>query len=370
MANRAAMLDAELARGQARRERIQAAAQRRPRLPRQEEKWWPYLRELFGTDGDIFRRTRIDRRLFDEVLSFVSNVPLETRGRIGSIRTHREMLLFLLIFMAHGVKSLEILVAKFIKKREQVHKLTKRIAKKFKANIVDGFVRFGNEELPDVPQAALIVDCTVCQVRRPKQPFSEAKVFFSGKHYIYALKKEVFVNIRSGTAAFVSKAFPGSAHDMRVFRSHVENVQNVIGQRQVLADLGYVGARRDLPGIVVCGPDDTELRARRVLVERFFGRLKCLWGIFSETWTIEERYFDRFFDIACGLTNIDILNRPLNAADEEFNEGVRNAILDEIALRLEKQKLANEQYLQRRRERLQYDTSDSSTEEYEYGLDN
>ena len=59
--------------------------------------------------------------------------------------------------MAHGVKYLEILVAKFIK-REQVHKLAKKTAKKFRANIVDGFVRFGNEEHPDVPQAALIVD--------------------------------------------------------------------------------------------------------------------------------------------------------------------------------------------------------------------
>ena len=38
-------------------------------------------------------------------------------------------------------------------------------------------------------------------------------------------------------------------------------------------------------------------------------------GIFSETWKIEERYFDRFFDIACGLTNIDVLNGPLNVED-------------------------------------------------------
>ena len=78
------------------------------------------------------------------------------------------------------------------KKRDQVHKLAKRFAKKFRANIVGGLVRFWNEEHPEVPEAALIVDCTVCPFRRPKQPFEEAKVFFSGKHYIYALKKEVF----------------------------------------------------------------------------------------------------------------------------------------------------------------------------------
>ena len=178
------------------------------------------------------------------------------------------------------------------------------------------------------------------------------------------------MNIRSGTAAIVSKAFPGSVHDMRIFRSHVHDIRNVLGQRQVLADLGYVGARRDIPGVIVCGEEDVQLRARRVLVECFFGRLKCLWGIFSETWTIEERYFDRFFDIACGLTNIDILNRPLRDEDQEFNEGVHYSIVEEIEERLRKQKLANERYVNKRRERLQTDTADSSTEVYEYQLDN
>ena len=105
-------------------------------------------------------------------------------------------------------------------------------------------------------------------------------------------------------------------------------------------------------------------------MECFFGRLKCLWGFFSETWTIEERYFDRFFDIACGLTNIDILNRPLNMEDETFNSGVYNSIVEEIEERLRKQKLANERYVNKRRERLQTDTADSSTEDYEYQQDN
>ena len=49
-----------------------------------------------------------------------------------------------------------------------------------------------------------------------------------------------------------------------------------------------------------------------------FGILKCLWGIFSETCKIEERYFEGFFDIVCGLTIIDILNPPLNMEDETF----------------------------------------------------
>ena len=101
----------------------------------------------------------------------------------------------------------------------------------------------------------------------------------------------------------------------------------------------------------------------------FFGRLKCLWGLFSEIWPIEERYFDRFFDIACGLTNIDILNRPLQVVDQEFNEGVHNLILEDFELKHLQKKRANEEYNRRRRERLQLDSSDSSTEvvDFQYG---
>ena len=60
---------------------------------------------------------------------------------------------------------------------------------------------------------------------RPKRSFKEAKVFFSGKHWFYALKKEVCVNVRSGTAAIISPSFPGSVHDVMVSRSHAEQIK-------------------------------------------------------------------------------------------------------------------------------------------------
>ena len=101
-----------------------------------------------------------------------------------------------------------------------------------------------------------------------------------------------------------------------------------------------------------------------------FGRLKTLWDLFTELRTIEEQFFDRFFDIACALTNIDILNRPLPDEDLEFNEGVHNSIVEDLAIKLRKKKWANEEYNRRRRERLQYDSADSVTEEYEYPQDN
>ena len=114
MANRVALVEAELDRLEARQQRVREVARRRTQHPRQEEKWWQYLLELYGSDNDIFMGIRIDKRLFDEALSHVQDIRLETRGRRSAIGSHREQLLFLLIYMAKGVKSLEILVAKFI----------------------------------------------------------------------------------------------------------------------------------------------------------------------------------------------------------------------------------------------------------------
>ena len=169
--------------------RIRDAAHQNPQLPREEEKWWSHFIYIFGSEEAVFETTNVPRPVFNEALALIADIPLETRGRRSAIRTPRERLLFLLIYLAKGVKVLESLVVKFIKKREQVQKLARKIAKKYRPNITQALVRFWNEEHPDAPEAALIVDCTVVQIRRPKQPFDEAKVFFSGKHNIYALKK-------------------------------------------------------------------------------------------------------------------------------------------------------------------------------------
>ena len=239
----------------------------------------------------------------------------------------------------------------------------KAIAKLFRANLVGGAVRFFNETIDDAPDAALIVDCTVCQIRRPKQPFEDAKVFFSGKHCIYALKKEVCVNVHSGTAALVSRAYPGSVHDITILRDHAQALNNVLGGRAILADLGYRGAHRDVPTIVVCDDDAEQLRAKRVLVECFFGRLKVLWSVFSSKWTLGEEFFDVFFDIACALTNLDVLHRPLRQNDQVFNQGVLNMILEELKMKADRQRAANERYLVHRREVLGLDDDEPAAEE-------
>ena len=141
--------------------------------------------------------------------------------------------------MIKGVGVLEPLVHKLIQTREHITERAKAFAALFRDNIVGGTVRHFDERHPSVPGASLVVDCTVCPIMRPKRSFKEAKVFFSGKHWFYALKKEVCVNVRSGTAAIISPSFPGSVHDVMVLRSHAEQINDVLQGRSLLADLGY-----------------------------------------------------------------------------------------------------------------------------------
>ena len=333
---------------------IEAASQQ-PVACDQDEVWWPQLIEFFGGEDAMFVKLRINRSVFDDALVLVQDVALETRGRRGSIRSNREKLFFLVVFLSRGVEVLEVLVTAQIRTREHIIKRAKSIAMLFRPRLVGMGVRFYNEVDAEVPDAALIVDCTVCQIKRPKRPFDEAKVFFSGKHFVYAIKKEVCVNTRTGTAAMVSKGYPSSVHDITLLRDHAAALNVVLGGRSVLADLGYRGAARDVPTLVVCDQAQQALRAKRVRVECFFGRLKLLWSVFATKWRLGEECFDLFFDTACGLTNLDILRRPLNRQDRAFNEGVLVSIFIENERRRERQRLANEAYRDGRRARLGID---------------
>ena len=111
------------------------------------------------------------------------------------MRTNREKLFFLMTFLARGIDVLEIIVAPFIRTRNHVLVLVKNIARVFAPILTAGMVRFFNEVDPDVPQPALVVDCTVCQIRKPALNFDDAKRYFSGKHHLYCLKKEACVLI-------------------------------------------------------------------------------------------------------------------------------------------------------------------------------
>ena len=114
MANRRDHLEAMLDLVDANTQMVINAADERPEAPQRNEVWWPFLIERFGDEDALFRRIRLDRRVFDLAYVFVQEVPLELRGRRGAVRSNRERLLFLIVFMAKGIEVLEDLVLPFI----------------------------------------------------------------------------------------------------------------------------------------------------------------------------------------------------------------------------------------------------------------
>ena len=129
----------------------------------------------------------------------------------------------------------------------------------------------------------------------------------------------MIVNVRSGTAAMISVEFPGSVADITILRDHAAEVNAMLGESTLLADKGYSGDSL-VPNLVVVEDEtDQHVVQQRAVVERFFGRLKNSFVVFSQKWTLSFSSFSWFFDLACGLTNLLILTAPLNHDDWVFN---------------------------------------------------
>jgi len=208
----------------------------------------------------------------------------------------------------------------------------------------------------------LICDSTSVQVFRPRGTFAEAKRYFDGKNWIYALKKECAVMASPPHYCLFSPPYKmGSTHDYNILKetcptytpyllktteeNHALKQDKKDRRWAMLCDSGYIGDADDTPGlrrIALTKPsrrktheqrvEGTELARLRVPVEQYFGRLTKLWGILSSTYKYDQDHFDIDFNICALLTNEHIKVNQLEEIDREFY----------LAL-LEHRKLATEQ---------------------------
>ena len=312
--------------------------------------WWDHLlAHFFGGDEDaLFADLRIGRRVFWAVVSAVDDIPLAHRGRRAFVSSHKERVLFLHVYLAFGVDVLAMLLTPRVKTKCEIHRIAKGVCEMYVGRLRGLFVVGRNEWRSDTNNVGYVIDCTVVQVKRPGVSFEEAKLWFSGKHHIYCVKKEVVVNSRTGTAAFVSTGRPGSVHDVTVMRSDSEAINRLVGRSTLLGDKGYRGGESSVPMLFVV-EDETrrELRVQRTLVECFFGRLKNKYKAFGRKWFLGVDMFDGFFDCACALTNADILFNPLSAADQQHSQTILNLWQAEEADRRESRRVRNEAYRRR-----------------------
>ena len=307
------------------RQRIDLAqdVQVQQRQPQQPSFFEHVKTTLFGNNEDeMFETLAINRAMFEAALNLVDTIPLPTRGRRSFVHTHRDKLLFLLVFLTQGVKALKMACLPKLKSLAQILSVLHDTVALFGPRIVTNTVNKRTELCEALPLCSSVVDCTVVEIVGPALPFKERRAYFSGKHKKYCLKKEVIVNVRSGTAAMISDAYQGSAADITILKNHAAQVNVMLGESTLLADKGYRGDCL-VPGLVVADDEAGLLvRQQRALVERFFGRLKNSFVVFSQKWTLGITSFSSFCDTACGLTNLLILVHPLNYDDWVFNNNL------------------------------------------------
>ena len=277
------------------------------------------VNSFFGGDEDqMFRQFNINRTVFDAAFNLVSSIPLPRRGRRSFVQTHRDKLLFLFLFLTNGTKVLSKVCLPRLNCQSAILHHLHEAATLFIQPLLTNTVLFFHERVEDLPHVSSVVDCTVVEIKGPDTPFRQQDSYYSGKHKRHCLKKEVIVNVRSGRAAMISQEYPGSVADIEVLRRHSFEVNEMLRDSQMLADLGYRGETNVPNCHVVRQTSETEKRTR-LIVERFFGRLKNYFIVFSRTWELSPRCFSAFFDLACALTNLTILVSPLNQEDWVFN---------------------------------------------------
>ncbi|RHY14419.1 hypothetical protein DYB36_004675 [Aphanomyces astaci] len=196
------------------------------------------------------------------------------------------------------------------------------------------------------PMAHYAVDVTFQQTNAPAVSFGEKKVFFSKKHGQYGVKVEVSV-LPNGLALNVTSAVPGSVSDITICDSnsdfHLEHLQKAGNDGEavdagplsgeypdswaLLADKGYQGLHRRLRAITPMKrpaggllsledmTNNDKIASDRVVVENFFGRLKTLWAVASETYTWKRENYDLFFQACVAFTNVHIKFLPLRDED-------------------------------------------------------
>ncbi|KAH7815507.1 putative DDE superfamily endonuclease [Monocercomonoides exilis] len=231
-------------------------------------------------------------------------------------------------------------------------RLLHRIAADIRVPLTDLFLTFRPDRLEGMKEVGLVLDCTVIPTNRPGGRLEYGKKFYSGKHHIYCVKVEVGVNPRIGTACTISHVQTGSTHDFVLFKDHLPQFESQLGGAKILADSAYIGARPELGAIISKPVGTPELASKRVIVERFFGRLKTLFAVFRRPWPFEVERVAEYFTIACCLTNFHILKNPLTAVDSDANSRFIGYLMQSHEKKVEAKRIANERYRVNMKKRL------------------
>ena len=128
----------------------------------------------------MFRGLQIDRVVFFAALNCVDSVPLQRSGSPGFVNSHRDKLLFLMVFLSTGSTTLKTLCLPHMTSESAINHSLHDAANKFLDPLVRNNVTFEHEQVEQLPLVSAIVDCTVVEMKGPDSPFGEQDVYYSG----------------------------------------------------------------------------------------------------------------------------------------------------------------------------------------------
>ncbi|ETV95587.1 hypothetical protein H310_11022 [Aphanomyces invadans] len=158
----------------------------------------------------------------------------------------------------------------------------------------------------------------------PSGSYVEKMLFLSGKHHLYGHKVEMSA-IFDGNVEFhrINLAKKGSESSM----ADAGQEEDAIARWAVLVDKSYQGIQHQVRGIIPSKKpahgildfeqlrENDRIASDRAIVESFFGRLKLLWGVCSDTYRWDRNNYDMLVQTCVALTNVHVRFHPLRSED-------------------------------------------------------
>ncbi len=195
---------------------------------------------------------------------------------------------------------------------------------------------------------ALAVDTTYFPIPLTHGEVGSSHDTWSEHYHVNCYKKQVAVEASAPhRAIFISPSVNGNVADRTILRQYYEQLVEYLkktdqekeyfppgtpGTWSIVGDSAYIGNNAETPGVRCLAIPRTnmansaielqelnEAKLKRVVVERFFGRLKGLWGICRDRYKYAYESFNMNIDTCILLTNQHIELMNLDQHDQDCN---------------------------------------------------
>ena len=130
-------------------------------------------------------------------------------------------------------------------------------------------------------------------------------------------------------------------------------------------DKGYYGAKKIMRAIhpmknpmnqLLClekASESKKISSDLIITENVFGRMYSLWAVVSTRYRWKLEWYNHFMRLCIALTNYHIERNPICASDTAFYDKLKKKVYSIGIDQAKKRRLAQTEYRERRRQRLE-----------------